>query len=133
MFDAVDSARLCLEVMSGVIAGIAFDRERMRAAADGGHARAVILADRLVTRGVPFREAHRRVGRLVATAEVASVDLAALPADELVAALPELDGAPMPSLEESVAAADVHGGTAPQRVRAALDATRERLGRRVTT
>ena len=133
MFDAVDSARVCLEVMSGVIAGIAFDRERMRAAADGGHARAVILADRLVTRGVPFREAHRRVGRLVATAEAASVDLAALPADELVAALPELDGAPMPSLEESVAAADVHGGTAPQRVRAALDATRERLGRRVTT
>ena len=78
MFDAVDSARLCLEVMSGVIAGIAFDRERMRAAAYGGHARAVILADRLVTRGVPFREAHRRVGRLVATAEAASVDLASI-------------------------------------------------------
>ena len=133
MFDAVDSARLCLEVMSGVIAGLAFDRERMRAAAEGGHARAVILADRLVAVGVPFRDAHRRVGRLVATAEEAAVDLAALSADELAAALPELDGAPMPSLEESVAAADVHGGTAPRRVRAALDATRERLGQRVTT
>ena len=133
MFDAVDSARVCLEVMSGVMTGLSFDRERMRAAAEGGHARAVVLADRLVARGVPFREAHRRVGRLVATAETAGVDLAATPADALAAALPELDGAPMPSLEESVAAADVHGGTAPGRVRAALDATRERLGRRVTT
>ncbi len=133
MFDAVDSARVCLEVMSGVIGGLAFDRERMRAAAEGGHTRAVVLADRLVARGVPFRDAHRRVGRLVATAEAAAVDLAALPADAVAAALPELGGAPMPSLEESVAAADVHGGTAPQRVRAALDATRERLGQRVTT
>ena len=52
MFDAVDSLALCLEVMSGVMAGLAFDRERMRAAAEGGHARAVILADRLVARGV---------------------------------------------------------------------------------
>ncbi len=57
--------------MSGVMAGLAFDRERMRAAAGGGHARAVVLADRLVARGVPFRDAHRRVGRLVATAEAA--------------------------------------------------------------
>ena len=129
MFDAVDSARLGLQVMSGVMAGVAFDRERMRAAAEGGHARAVILADRLMVLGVPFREAHRRIGRLVATAEASGVDLAALPAEALEAALPELDGAQMPSLEESVAAADVHGGTAPARVRAALAATRERLGR----
>lgn len=128
MFDAVDSARLGLQVMRGVMAGLAFDRERMRAAAEGGHGRAVILADRLVARGVPFREAHRRVGRLVATAEASGGDLAALPAEALAAALPELGGAAMPSLEESIAAADVHGGTAPTRVRAALAATRERLG-----
>ena len=133
MFDAVDSARLCLEVMSGVIAGLAFDRDRMRAAAEGGHARAVILADRLVAVGVPFREAHRRVGLLVATAEAAGVDVSAMSADALAAALPELDGTPFPGLKESVATADVHGGTAPRRVRAALDATRERLGRRVAT
>ena len=120
--------------MSGVIAGIAFDRERMRAAADGGHARAVILADRLVTRGVPFREAHRRVGTAGGDRGGGiGVDLAALPADELGGGASGARRRPMPSLEESVAAADVHGGTAPQRVRAALDATRERLGRRVTT
>ena len=129
MFDAVDSARLCTDVMSGVMAGVAFDRERMRSAAEGGHARAVVLAERLVARGVPFREAHKRIGRLVATAEASAVDLAGLPASVLETALPELNGAPMPSLEESVATADVHGGTAPQRVRAALSAARERLDR----
>ncbi|MGH2385010.1 MAG: argininosuccinate lyase, partial [Candidatus Limnocylindria bacterium] len=79
-------------------------------------------------KGVAFRDAHRRVGRLVATAEASGVDLADLPAAELAAALPELDGAPMPSLADAVAAADVHGGTAPHRVRAALAAARERIG-----
>ena len=133
MFDAVESAQLCLEVMTGVMGGVAFDRQRMRAAAEGGHARAVILADRLVARGVAFREAHRRIGRLVATAEASAVDLSALQPEVLQAALPELEGTPMPSLEESVAAADVHGGTAPQRVLGALAAMRERLGRVVAT
>ncbi|HYI66618.1 MAG TPA: argininosuccinate lyase [Candidatus Limnocylindrales bacterium] len=133
MFDAVDSARLCTEVMRGVMAGVTFNRDRMRSAAEGGHARAVILADRLVARGVAFREAHRRIGHLVATAEASGVDLAELPDAALQAALPELEGAPMPTLEESVAAADVHGGTAPQRVRSALDTMRERLGREEAT
>ena len=62
MFDAVESARLCLEVMAGVVATLAFDRERMRAAAEAGHARAVLLADRLVAprRPVPRRAPPRR-------------------------------------------------------------------------
>jgi len=132
MFDAVDSARLCLDVMTGVMTGVTFDRVRMRAAAEGGHARAVIVADRLVARGVAFREAHRRVGRLVGDAEAMGVDLADLPASVLDAALPELDAAGMPSLAEAVEAADVHGGTAPHRVRAALAAARRRLDSEVS-
>jgi argininosuccinate lyase len=131
MFDAVDSARQCLDVMSGVMAGVTFDPERMQAAAGRGHTRAVILADRLVRHGVPFRDAHRRIGRLVATAEAAGVDLADLPAAALDGAMPELDGATAPTLAEAVAAADVHGGTAPHRVRAALSAARERLAAKV--
>ena len=134
MFDAVDSAR-----------AVPGGDERRHRRASPSTASGCARPPKAVTRepwslptgswrgGVPFRDAHRRVGRLVATAEAAAVDLAALPADAVAAALPELGGAPMPSLEESVAAADVHGGTAPQRVRAALDATRERLGQRVTT
>jgi argininosuccinate lyase len=128
MFDAVESAQLCTDVMTGVIGTLSFDRERMRAAASAGHARAVLLADRLVARGIPFRDAHRRLGRLVASAEAAGVDLADLPEADLREALPELDGAVRPSVEEAVAAADVHGGTAPGRVHAALASMRERLG-----
>ena len=133
MFDAIDSARLCLDVMSGVMAGVAFDSEQIRAAAGGGRERAVILADRLVARGVAFRDAHRRVGQLVATAETSGVDLADLPAGVLDEALPELDGATTPGLAEAVAAADVHGWTAPHRVRVALSAARERLAAKVAT
>ena len=122
LLDAVASARVCLEVMTGVVAGLRFDRDRMRAAAEGGHSRAIVLADQLVAAGVPFREAHRRVGKLVAAAEAAGADLAMLPTDQLEAALPELDGAIRPTLEDAVAHADVHGGTAPHRVRAAVAA-----------
>ena len=131
MFDAFESARLCLEVMAGVMAGVTFDRARMRDAAERGHTRAIALADRVVRSGVPFREAHQRVGRLVRAADATGVDLAELPGDELAAALPELGGAPMPTLAEAVAAADVHGGTALGRVREALAARRSRLGRAV--
>jgi argininosuccinate lyase len=131
MFDAVESAQLCLDVMAGLIGTLKFDRERMRAAASAGHARAVLLADRLVARGVPFRDAHRRLGRLVASAEDAGVDLGDLPEDILRDALPELDGDVRPTIEEAVVAADVHGGTAPDRVRAALAAARTRLGMEV--
>jgi len=129
MFDAADSARLCLEVMRGVIETLSFDRTRMRDAAEGGHTRAILVADRLVSAGVAFREAHRRVGRLVAAADEAGVDLAGMPVETLRESLPELDSRDgiMPSLEEAVAAADVHGGTAPNRVRAALAAARARL------
>lgn len=132
MFDAVASAQQCLAVMAGIVASVSFDRERMRSAAEAGHARAVVLADRLVARGVPFRDAHRRVGRLVAGAEREGVDLADLPDEVLAHALPELGGDVRPTLEEAVAAADVHGGTAPRRVLAALDDARTRLGLEVT-
>jgi argininosuccinate lyase len=132
MFDAVASAQQCLAVMVGVMASVSFDRDRMRSAAEAGHARALLLADRLVARGVPFRDAHRRVGRLVAAAERAGVDLAELPDEVLIDALPELGGDVRVTLEEAVGAADVHGGTAPSRVRAALDEARTRLGLEVT-
>jgi len=132
MFDAVESAGLCLEVMNGIVDTLAFDRDRMRASAGAGHSRAVLLAERLVARGVPFREAHRRIGRLVAAAEEAGVDLASLPEGTLTEALPELHGDIRPTLEEAIAAADVHGGTAPDRVSGALATARERLGAEIT-
>jgi argininosuccinate lyase len=129
MFDAVASLELATDVLSGVVATLTFDRAAMRAAAGRGHALATALAERLVAAGVPFRTAHHRVGRLVAQAEERGCDLSELPEPDLRAALPELADLPsvMPTLEEAVAGADVHGGTAPQRVRTALAAAQQRL------
>jgi argininosuccinate lyase len=132
MFDAVASLQLCGEVLTGVVSTLEFNRDAMRQAAARGHALATALAERLVRAGVPFRAAHQRVGRLVADAEQAGCDLAQLPDGVLREALPELAEliTVMPTLEEAVAAADVHGGTAPHRVRAALQLAQERLAAR---
>ncbi|MDQ2673385.1 MAG: argininosuccinate lyase [Chloroflexota bacterium] len=127
----VASLELCLRAMTDMLAGVTFDADAMRAAAGGGHALSTALAERLVRAGVPFRDAHWRVGELVARAEAADVDISDLPSDQLREALPELaDHDPIiPTLAEAIAAADVPGGTAPHRVRAALTDARERIQR----
>ncbi len=130
MFEAVASYHLCLRVSDAMMAGVTFDRAAMRAAASDGHGLAVALAERLLLRGIPFRTAHRRVGELVALAERHGSALHDLPSRELRAALPELgDQDPVvPAIDEAVHAADVVGGTAPARVRAALSDAMARLG-----
>jgi argininosuccinate lyase len=127
----VASLELCLAAMDDMLAGVTFDPDAMAAAARGGHALSTALAERLLRAGVPFRDAHWRVGELVATAEAAGCDLADLPRDALAGALPELAHLDpiVPTLAEAVAAADLPGGTAPNRVRAALAAVRERIQR----
>src|SRR5215218_5633181 len=62
LFDALDQVGRALDALSGLLATVAFDTDRMQAAADGQHAAAVDLAEWLVERGVPFRDAHARVG-----------------------------------------------------------------------
>lgn len=125
----VASLELCLAAMDEMLAGVVFDTGAMAAAAASGHALATALAERLLRAGVPFRDAHWRVGELVARAEAAGCDLTELPADQLRDALPELAelDSVVPTLAEAIAAADLPGGTAPNRVRAALDAARERI------
>ncbi|MEO8511290.1 MAG: argininosuccinate lyase [Chloroflexota bacterium] len=129
MFAAVETLEISLRAADAMIATATFDREAMRRAAARGHGTATALAEKLVRAGVPFRDAHHRVGALVAQADAANLDLSELPQPDLAAALPELkDHDPiMPTLEEAVAAADVIGGTAPRRVEAALAATLARL------
>jgi argininosuccinate lyase len=68
VFDAFDQTALCAEVLAGVLGGVAVNRERCAAAAGDPLLLATDLADYLVLRGVPFREAHHAVGRLVALA-----------------------------------------------------------------
>ena len=65
LFDAVDTIELCLQALRGMLAGISFNRERMAAAADDEMVAATDIADLLVRRGMPFREAHAVVGGLV--------------------------------------------------------------------
>ncbi|HEX7171976.1 MAG TPA: argininosuccinate lyase [Candidatus Limnocylindria bacterium] len=127
----VASLELCLTATDDMLRGVTFDSDAMAAAARGGHALSTALAERLLRAGVPFRDAHWRVGELVGAAEAAGCDLADLPRDTLAAALPELAHIDpiVPTLAEAVAAADLPGGTAPARVRAALADARERIQR----
>jgi argininosuccinate lyase len=129
MLDAAGSYQLCLQVMEGVVRTAEFDHAAMRAAADGGHLAATALAERLVAAGVPFRQAHHRVGALVGQATSSGTSLAELSPEVLADALPELAGRvqPIPTLEDALAAPDLPGGTAPARVAAALAAVRKRL------
>jgi argininosuccinate lyase len=85
LFDAVDQMKLALGAMGGLMATVRFDRKRMQAAADSPYLAATDLAEWLVGRGMPFREAHALVGGLVRDSLARNVELA-----ELVAAHPSL-------------------------------------------
>jgi argininosuccinate lyase len=91
VFDAVGTLRLVLPAMAGTVASLTFDRERLEEASTGGFALATDLAEELVRRGVPFREAHEVVGEVVRLAEAKGVDLDGLDPQELADAHPALD------------------------------------------
>jgi argininosuccinate lyase len=122
VFDTVDTLALLLPAMTGLVATLRFDTARMAAAAPDGHALATDVAEWLVRRGVPFREAHEVAGACVRVAEARGVDLADLTDDELAAVHPSLE----PSVREvltvagSLASRSAYGGTAPQAVRRQL-------------
>jgi argininosuccinate lyase len=132
LFDAVDTLADTLAVMIDLVAtGISVDAARMRAAAREGYATATDLADYLVTKGVPFRDAHEAVARAVRHAEGKRADLADLPLAELQTFSPKIgdDVFAVLTLEGSVASRNHPGGTAPAQVRAAIAAARAALGR----
>ena len=118
-YDAVETARVSLAVLPGLVAGLEFDTERMRAAAQDPALGATDLAEELVRGGMPFREAHEIVGRLVRRAEERGVTLRALGADELTAVDPRLTPSVLRALDPAaaVAARSVVGGPAPEAVR----------------
>jgi len=131
LFDTVDTLSDTLAIMADLVAtGIEANPERMRAAASEGFATATDLADYLVRKGMPFRDAHEAVARAVRHAETRCVDLADLPLAELrtfASAIGE-DVFGVLTLEGSVASRDHVGGTAPRQVRAAIAAARAALG-----
>jgi len=131
LFDAVDTVRDSLAVFAGMVAGMQPVPEAMRAAVLEGHATATDLADYLVRKGVPFRDAHEAVSRAVREAERLGIDLAALPLSKLRKFSKRIDADVKKVLtpEGSVAARNHIGGTAPAQVRAAIARARRRLPR----
>ncbi len=128
LFDAADTLELSLAVAPGAIATATFDRNRMRAALDDAML-ATDVADMLVERGMPFREAHRAVGALVRAAEAHGVPLSQVPVAVASAIDARLDDqlAAVFQLERSVAARRVSGATAPEAVQQQLAAARAAL------
>jgi argininosuccinate lyase len=131
VFDAVDTLGAVLPAIAGTVRSLRFDRERLAATASGGFAMATDLAEELVRRGVPFRDAHEQVGALVASCEARGLDVAELDPVEIRAALPELGEADVAALldpRQAVARRDAVSGPAPRRVREQITALRRRLG-----
>ena len=132
LFDSVDTLADCLAILTELIeTGLTPVPERMRAAASEGFATATDLADYLVRKGMPFRDAHEVVARAVRHAEQKGCDLAELPLADLqrFAPLIDEDVFRVLTLEGSVASRDHPGGTAPAQVRAAAKAARAALDR----
>jgi len=130
LYDAVETVSACLAVARGMVATLQFDTKRMRAAVDAGYLVATEVADYLVTKGVPFREAHDISGALVRTASARGVELAGLTQDELRAAHASFG----PDLAEwldparAVDRRDLVGGPARARVLAEIDRIETELG-----
>lgn len=129
LFDTIDTVIDSLAIFAELVAGIEVDAERMRAALGEGHATATDLADYLVKRGVPFRDAHEVVARAVRAAEDRRCDLAALPLEDLRAFAPQIGPDVFAVLDPagSVAARNHVGGTAPAQVLAQVARAKARL------
>ncbi len=130
LFDSCDTLELCLDAADGMLAAITFKRERLQDASSDQLLAATDVADLLVRRGMPFREAHGVVGRLVALAVDSGRRLSELTRDELAEQSPLLDDefyallADGAWLEGKVS----EGGTALSRVREQLQRARDAVG-----
>jgi argininosuccinate lyase len=129
-FDAADSLSLCLAAMAGMVRDMTVNEAAMRRAASAGFATATDLADWLVrSLGLPFREAHHVTGTLVRLAEQKGCGLAELPLAALQSVEPRIsaDVFNVLTVDNSVASRTSFGGTAPENVRRAAAAAREKL------
>jgi argininosuccinate lyase len=130
LFDTVDTVTASLAVFTEMIGGIEVNAAVMREAARQGYATATDLADYLVRKGMPFREAHEAVAQAVRYAETRGLDLSELQLSDLRQFSPLImeDVFGALTLEGSIAARTHIGGTAPARVKAAIAKARKTLG-----
>ncbi len=129
VFDCVDTLLTVLPAMAGLIATLRFNVERLASTAAAGHALATDLAELLVRRGVPFREAHEVVGHLVVWCQVHDCELAEVSDDDLAKISPLLtpDVREVLTVAGAIAARSGRGGTAPSRVAEQLAGLRQEV------
>jgi argininosuccinate lyase len=123
LFDAADTVSLSLPVFTGMLKGVTIHREAMRRAAEDGFITATDLADYLVRKGMPFRQAHEVVGRAVLRAMELQCGLAGLPLAEYKRFSPLIrdDVYEALSVEASVSRRTSQGGTAPANLKKRLE------------
>jgi argininosuccinate lyase len=128
IFDTASTLRDCLAVTAGALATLRVNTARMRAAAEDPMLLATDLAEALVREGVPFREAHEAVGRVVAHCVAKDADLRSLSREDLHAFHPAFaaGAAALTDLEQALEGRSLEGGTARATVAAALEAARMR-------
>jgi argininosuccinate lyase len=129
LFDAIDTIEACLDVTAGMLEGIEFDRERMEAASGDEMLAATEVADLLVRRGVPFREAHGIVGGLVRDAVERGKSLSELTPEELRERSEYLDDSYYEVLQRSswLESKRIAGGTGSAPLARQIDEARETL------
>ena len=129
LFDTVDTLADTLRIMAEMVGGISVKRDAMQRAALRGYATATDLADYLVNKGLPFRDAHEAVAHAVKLAMGRGVDLAELPLAEMQAINASItaDVSEVLTLRGSLNARNVLGGTAPVQVLAQVARHRARL------
>ncbi len=132
LFDTIDTVRNCLWAFADMVPHILPKRESMRQAALRGFSTATDLADYLVRKGIPFRDAHEIVGKAVRLGIDSHRDLSELELESLKSLTPAIDSDvyEVLTLEGSVNARSHLGGTAPTQVRKAIKNAREMLSKR---
>ena len=129
LFDTVDTLKDTLRIFAEMVAGITVKPAAMEQAALRGYATATDLADYMVKKGLPFRDAHEAVAHAVKAAMLQKVDLVELPFDVLQGFNPKIekDVYDVLSLRGSLNARTTLGGTAPHQVRLQISRHRQRL------
>jgi argininosuccinate lyase len=118
LFDTVDTLKSCLEIMNAMLPGITFNSKRMLATAGQGYSTATDIAEYLVRKGIPFREAHEITGKIVLHCIKKSVELHELGLKELKSFSPVISKDIFRCLDPvaSVRARSSYGGTSPSQV-----------------
>jgi argininosuccinate lyase len=132
LFQALDQTRDCLSILPRMISTIKANGERMKEAAADGFCGSTELANYLVKRGAPFREAHELVSKLVAKLMDQGRDLSHIKIEDLIQLSPKIQVDPeevksMLSIEKLVKAKSSYGGTSPSRVKESIEKAKQRV------